>query len=92
MVIQLSTRGTADSDKWFTGIPRLRQWLADSTLERREKHLDVLLNSLRRLFLSIQSWSNNFCGTQTLVFSRDSVEDLLSRVNTKFLKVRLDQH
>ncbi|KAK4241493.1 hypothetical protein C8A03DRAFT_41106 [Achaetomium macrosporum] len=71
-----------------TGIPRLRQWLVDSTLERREKHLDVLLNSLRRLFLSIQSWSNAFCGTQTLVFSRDSIEDLLSRIHAKFLKVR----
>ncbi|KAK0708182.1 hypothetical protein B0H67DRAFT_543670 [Lasiosphaeris hirsuta] len=43
----------------YTGIPRLRQWLADTALNRREEHLDAILNSLERLFLGIQRWSKH---------------------------------
>ncbi|KAK4154764.1 hypothetical protein C8A00DRAFT_32432 [Chaetomidium leptoderma] len=68
-----------------TGIPRLRQWLADSTLERREAHLDALLNALRRLFLSIQQWSLTNGGGQSVQFSRDTIQELLSRTHAKFL-------
>lgn len=71
-----------------TGIPLLRRWLADSTLERREKHLDALLHALQRLFSSIQQWSLTNCGGQAIQFSRETVQDLLSRTHTKLVTVR----
>ncbi|EGO54039.1 hypothetical protein NEUTE1DRAFT_103513 [Neurospora tetrasperma FGSC 2508] len=42
----------------YTGIPQLSQWLCDSVMEKREVHLDSLLNALRRLAHGIQRWSN----------------------------------
>jgi hypothetical protein len=74
--------------KRHSGIPQLRRWLADSTLERREEHLDALLNALRRLFLSIQQWSVTNCSGQAIPFSRDIIQDLLSRTHSQFMMVR----
>lgn len=49
-----------------TGIPRLTQWLFEVTLEKREKHLDSILNQLSGLFARIQTWiSMNDIGAQT---------------------------
>lgn len=39
-----------------TGIPRFKQWLFEVTLEKREKHLDAILNQLLSLFVRIQTW------------------------------------
>jgi hypothetical protein len=75
-----------------TGIPRLRQWFEDSTLERREEHLDALLNSLLRLFLTIQTWSDTNCGRQAVRFSREAVQELLFRTHEKYFRVRSTQH
>jgi hypothetical protein len=73
---------------FHTGIPRLRQWLEDSTLERREEHLDALLNSLLRLFLMIQAWSDRICGHHAVRFSREAVQEFLFRTHDKYFKVR----
>jgi hypothetical protein len=70
-----------------SGIPQLRRWLEDSTLERREEHLDALLNALRRLFLSIQQWSVTNGSGQAIPFSRDIIQDLLSRTHGQFMMV-----
>ncbi len=74
--------------KLHTGIPRLRQWLADSTLERREEHLDGMLNSLQRLFRSIEHWALINGGGQSIRFSRGAVEDLFRRTHAQFVTVR----
>ncbi|KAK0629060.1 hypothetical protein B0T17DRAFT_574379 [Bombardia bombarda] len=43
----------------YTGIPRLRQWLDKATLDTREHHLDLLLQSLQRIFHGIREWSRD---------------------------------
>ncbi len=40
----------------YTGVPRLRQWLTEMTLERREIHLDSVLKMLLHLFMNLSSW------------------------------------
>ncbi len=67
-----------------TGIPRLRRWLEDAMLEQREENLDTLLHALRRLFSTIQRWSNINLGNQTILFSRETVEELLARTHAKY--------
>lgn len=39
-----------------TGIPRLKQWLTEATFEKREKHLDRILNRLSKLFGRLETW------------------------------------
>lgn len=73
--------------KRHSGIPQLQRWLADSTLERSEEHLDALLNTLRRLFQSIQHWSVTNGGDQVIQFSRDAIQDLLPRTHGQFMTV-----
>ncbi|KAK3953714.1 hypothetical protein QBC32DRAFT_234080 [Pseudoneurospora amorphoporcata] len=68
--------------KSYTGIPQLRQWLSDSILQKREVHLDGLLNALRRLLHGIQRWSNT--KSERVTFSRESIEDVLSRSHDKY--------
>lgn len=43
-------------DERYTGIPRLKQWFSEATLNKREKHLDVILNRLSILFSRLQTW------------------------------------
>ncbi|KAL1840313.1 hypothetical protein VTJ49DRAFT_566 [Mycothermus thermophilus] len=72
--------------KRHTGIPRLRQWLVDSTLERREQHLDATLNALRRLLMSCQQWLSTNSSVRALEFPREIVRDVVSRAYDDFLK------
>ncbi|KAJ4400764.1 hypothetical protein N0V85_005676 [Neurospora sp. IMI 360204] len=68
----------------YTGIPQLRQWLSDSILEKREVHLDGLLNALRRLLHGIERWSNTKSAGVRVTFSRETIEDVLSRSHDKY--------
>ncbi len=66
-----------------TGIPRLRQWLEDSVLKRREEHLGSLLITLQRLFHNINSWASNNLGHQAIAFPREAIQEWLTRAQTK---------
>ncbi|EAA31121.2 hypothetical protein GE21DRAFT_8688 [Neurospora crassa] len=63
----------------YTGIPQLSQWLCDSVMEKREVHLDSLLNALRRLAHGIQRWSNVNPEGMDVSFSREMIETVFSR-------------
>ncbi|KAK3492921.1 uncharacterized protein B0T23DRAFT_429139 [Neurospora hispaniola] len=70
----------------YTGIPQLLAWLRVSALEKREAHLDVLLKALQRLLNGIQQWSNVISWSQTVSFSRRTVEGILSNVHENHKK------
>ncbi len=70
----------------FTGIPRLRQWLAEMTLEQREKHLDSVLKTIHRLFTHVASWSENQ-KKGLVVFPRKKLESALRETHEKYRKV-----
>ncbi|KAK3316074.1 hypothetical protein B0H66DRAFT_534337 [Apodospora peruviana] len=62
--------------KQYSGTPRLRQWLEETTLSMREQHLDALLHTLQRLLHGMDKWSND--QTRGLVkFARGDVESIL---------------
>lgn len=71
-----------------TGIPRLRQWLEDSILKRRDEHLRSLLVTLQRLFHNIHSWASNNLGHQAIAFPREAIQEWLTRAQTKLGAVR----
>jgi hypothetical protein len=73
--------------KNHTGIPRLRQWLVDSTVEQREEHLDTMLNALRRLLNSGIQWLMKNSSDLALEFPRQAVEDAISKSHAQFLGV-----
>lgn len=72
-----------------TGIPRFKQWLFEVTLERREKHLDAILNQLLSLFVRIQTWiSMNEDATvmpTTGLHDIDSIHERHRRVRIEYL-------
>ena len=70
----------------FTGIPRLRQWLAEMTLEQRETHLDMVLRTIYRLFTHVASWSENQ-KKGLVVFPRKALESALQGTHEKYRKV-----
>ncbi|POS71353.1 hypothetical protein DHEL01_v210255 [Diaporthe helianthi] len=39
-----------------TGIPRLKQWLFETTMKKRENHLDAILAQLSTMFSRIENW------------------------------------
>lgn len=69
-----------------TGIPQLRQWLADAALERRELHLDTTLKALCRLLMTLRQSLMTSAG-QVIDFPRDNVEAQISEATQNFLKV-----
>lgn len=71
-----------------TGIPKLRQFLADATLEKREQCLDAILNTLKRLFRTIHRWSSSDAQQPNPMFSRDTIEKDLDKVYQTFRHVR----
>ncbi|KAK3384216.1 hypothetical protein B0T24DRAFT_567361 [Lasiosphaeria ovina] len=60
----------------YTGIPRLGQWIRATTLDKREDHLNRLLNALCRLFHEMQSWSTIQDGSRRIASSRHKIRDL----------------
>ncbi|KAK4220034.1 hypothetical protein QBC37DRAFT_382288 [Rhypophila decipiens] len=59
-----------------TGIPGLCQWIQDSTIAKRERHLDMLLASYKFLYHDIDQW----CDKQSegkVDFSRSQIENIL---------------
>ncbi|KAK4128536.1 hypothetical protein N657DRAFT_667766 [Parathielavia appendiculata] len=75
-----------DCPRSVTGIPRFRQWLVDSTSERRQEQLDALLNALQRLFSSIHCWSLINSDGNAIHIPHDLIEDLLSRTHKKSME------
>ncbi|KAK0709452.1 hypothetical protein B0T26DRAFT_754658 [Lasiosphaeria miniovina] len=65
----------------YTGIPCLSRWIRTTTLDKRNEHLDRLLNALCRLFLEIQSWSTIQNGSRLIASSRQSIEDILLSIH-----------
>ncbi|KAG8170125.1 hypothetical protein KVR01_000870 [Diaporthe batatas] len=57
-----------------TGIPRLKQWLFEATMKKRENHLDKILNQMRILFSNIQDWIS--MGEHTAVLAEPEQRDL----------------
>ncbi|KAK3349347.1 hypothetical protein B0T25DRAFT_569990 [Lasiosphaeria hispida] len=69
----------------YTGIPRLRQWLATIALEKREEHLNVILNSLERLLVEIQRWTRP--KDLATYFPRKTVEDSLHGIHARYTQL-----
>ncbi|KAK4147453.1 uncharacterized protein C8A04DRAFT_24703 [Dichotomopilus funicola] len=67
-----------------TGIPKLRQFLGDVTLEKREQRLDAMLNTLRRLFRTIHRWTSPDAQQTNLLLSRDTIEKDLTEAHKTF--------
>lgn len=70
-----------------TGIPQIRQWLFRATLEKREKHLDAVLNQLSGLLIRIQAWNSANGDTtsapRTALPYLDSIHERHQRVCTQ---------
>lgn len=67
--------------KLYTGISRLRQWLGEVVFVYREKHLDLVLCGLQRLYDNIRCWSDDN-SSGTVHFSREEVEQYIEEVRT----------
>ena len=43
----------------YTGIPALKAWLQEATMEERSKHLGTTLNTFLGLFNGMKTWSSD---------------------------------
>lgn len=72
-----------------TGIPRLKQWLFEATLKKRENHLDTILTQMLILFSRIQHWISMSEPTTAISTTRqqdlDDIHGRHCKVRTKYL-------
>lgn len=66
-----------------TGIPRLKQWIEESTFDAREKHLDSMLLSLHRIINDVSRWCDEQAA-EKLHFSRVEVDGIVQRSGANF--------
>lgn len=72
------TPGAAIPSGLHTGIPRLKQWIDESTFDSREKHLDIMLLSLKRMSNDVSRWCDEQAA-EKLYFSRVDVDGIIQR-------------
>ena len=59
-----------------SGIPRLKQWIEESSFAKREKHLDALLSPLNRIYSDLERWCSDQPGGK-VQFSRVELDEML---------------
>jgi GTP-binding protein EngB required for normal cell division len=73
-------------DENHSGIPRLRQWLFESSFTARENHLDAILCKLWGLLIDIQDLAGLESGDSQKATESDAEE--LQRIHDCFIQVR----
>ncbi|CRK33747.1 hypothetical protein BN1708_006122 [Verticillium longisporum] len=61
----------------YTGIPRAKQWLWESTAGTREEHLDTVLNNYSKLLNWIRQWSQDEDEEANIVFTKQDIDEAL---------------
>lgn len=59
-----------------SGVPRLMQWIEESSFAEREKHLDALLFPLKRILNDVERWCSDQPGGK-VQFSRVELDEML---------------
>ncbi|KAG7143060.1 Nuclear GTPase SLIP-GC like protein [Verticillium longisporum] len=69
----------------YTGIPRAKQWLWESTAGTREEHLDTVLNNYSKLLNWIRQWSQDEDEEANIVFTKQDIDEALQTVHNNNL-------
>ncbi|EEY23518.1 conserved hypothetical protein [Verticillium alfalfae VaMs.102] len=70
----------------YTGIPRAKQWLWESTAGTREEHLDTVLNNYSKLLNWIRQWSQDEDEEANIVFTKQDIDESLQTVHNNNLE------
>ncbi|KAH9897485.1 hypothetical protein F4778DRAFT_793584 [Xylariomycetidae sp. FL2044] len=76
----------------FTGIPELKSFIQDVTLEARHRRARKALNSLQGLLDQLTTWTSKGWIEQHTVCAREELEEAIHEEVYKVLEMRLDQH
>ncbi|KAI0204462.1 hypothetical protein F4808DRAFT_456911 [Astrocystis sublimbata] len=58
----------------YTGIPGLASWIRDSTIPKRQAHVEDLLNRLQAQYNTIQLWSQDKCKLSDTPITKEDFE------------------
>ncbi|KAI0858450.1 hypothetical protein F4860DRAFT_526946 [Xylaria cubensis] len=68
-------RATGFPSAPYTGIPALTGWIRNSTIPKREAHVDGLLNRLQAQYNTLQLWSKDKCKLSNASITKESFEN-----------------
>ncbi|GKT97975.1 gtpase slip-gc [Fusarium langsethiae] len=75
-----------EEDQRFTGIPAVEQWLHRATLNKREKHLDEILDGYQSQLAMMRIYSQTSGKHGDFDFTRDEVEQAVARTHSIFVE------
>lgn len=75
----------------YTGVPRVVQWIHSATAERREEHLNCILQSYLGSIQGLDSWCKMAKVDVPIALSPKKVENAMKKESDKLLQVSRDR-